>query len=474
MSMTPNNAPQPRSSRLRKILLIGLVFALLAGGGFRVYQSLGKANKAKVAPVTLIQLKPTELLTVALGGFEQTLPLSGALTPFTQVVVSSRAAGELQSVLVREGQAVTQGQVMATIVDTTYRAQLDQARSNVTSAISSLGLAQKNYDNNMKLVEEKFISKMALQSFEVALANAQAQVNNMKNAQVIAERAIAETSIKAPVSGVVSVKNVDKGGTVAVGTAMFTVVNVDQFELAAPISSDQIGLLHPGQVVELSSAGVVAPYKGVVSRVNPAAQNGSRSYLAYIRVDNGDGQLKSGMFAQGKIVLSSRTNVITVPATAIHHMDDRDFVYSIKEGKLSRQDVTLGARASAAIDAPVEITSGVSVGDQIIRLDMGVLKVGVDVKVLDADATSPAPASVDAKPVAAQTAVETPIAAPSLPTITSPIVPAGAALPANAKPAAQNTMPGAAMAAGANAPDVLEQNKPKRRSSVVPAEQTPQ
>lgn len=137
--------------------------ALVGFIGFRVYQAQARAGKAKVAPATVILLKVAELVAVQPSAFEQTLPLSGALDPYTQAVVGARASGEIQTVNVREGQSVKKGQVLAALVSTTYQAQYQQAVSNVASAKSALDLAQKDYNNNAALVKEGFISQMALQ-----------------------------------------------------------------------------------------------------------------------------------------------------------------------------------------------------------------------------------------------------------------------------------------------------------------------
>lgn len=366
----------------RKLFLIGLVVFLLLFTLLRVVQSFSKAGKEKPIVVSQMQLKSTEVLTVAPGVFLQTLPLSGALNPYTQAIVSARASGEIATVLVREGQAVQSGQTLATLVNTNYRAQLDQAVANVTSSASALGLAQQDYNNNQKLVAEKFISPIALQKIEVALASSKAQLENAKQAVVIAQRALSETHIKAPMSGIINARHVQAGESAASGMAMFSIVNIDQFEMQAPISAEQIGLIKIGQTVELSSTGLKESFNGVVERINPAATNGSRSYVAYIRIDNSTGLLKAGMFAQGKIVINKRDNVIGIPLPAVHEREQQKFVYAVKNNQLVEQIITTGDLSSDAIDAPIEVTSGLSAGDVVVRLDLGELKVNTDVLVL--------------------------------------------------------------------------------------------
>ena len=378
-----------RQKQWRKIVLLALAAALLILAAVRITQSFLRAGSAKQTPVTQMQLKSSEVMTVVPTGFEQTLPLSGSLNSYTQATVSARAAGEVARVLVREGQAVQQGELLAVLVDTTYRAQYDQAVANEQSALSSLKLAEQDYQNNAQLVKEGFISSIALQKLAVARESARAQLQNATQAKVIAQRALSEVNIKAPVSGVIAARDIREGETAAVGTPMFSIVNIDSFELQAPISAEQIGAIHQGQTVQLTSVGVAEPFTGTVERINPAATNGSRSYAAYIKVDNMSGLLKAGMFAQGQIVITARDGVLNVPATALHTRDQTQYVYIVKDNKLAEQTVTTGTRSSDAIDAPVEIVSGLNNGDVVVRQDLGQLVVGTDVVLLNADGSKP-------------------------------------------------------------------------------------
>lgn len=387
-----------RQKQWRRIVLLALAAALLILAAVRITQSFLRAGSAKQTPVTQMQLKSSEVMTVAPTSFEQTLPLSGSLNPYTQATVSARAAGEVARVLVREGQTVQQGELLAVLVDTTYRAQYDQAVANELSAVSSLKLAEQDYQNNVQLVKEGFISSIALQKLAVARESARAQLQNATQAKVIAQRALSEVNIKAPVNGVIAARDIREGETAAVGTPMFSIVNIDSFELQAPISAEQIGAIQQGQAVQLTSVGVAEPFTGAVERINPAATNGSRSYAAYIKVDNTSGLLKVGMFAQGQIVITARDGVLNVPATALHTRDQTQYVYLVKDNKLAEQTVTIGTRSSDAIDAPVEIVLGLSSGDVVVRQDLGQLVVGTDVVILNADGSKPEGESKSATP----------------------------------------------------------------------------
>ena len=366
----------------RQQLVVLLILALLMFVVFRIVQAKTLASRAKAPEVTAIQIKTSEIIQLQSTSFDKTLSLSGALDPYQQAVVSARASGEVQEVRVREGQTVKKDEVLAQLVTTTYQAQVNQASAAVESAKQSLLLAQNDFANNEALFNSGFIAKMALQRFEVARQNAQSNLTNAQQSLVIAQRGLSDTKIIAPIAGVVAARKINTGETVGSGTVLFSIVNESSFELAAPISAEQIGSLSVGQAVQLSATGVSQAFTGTVERINPAAQAGSRSYTTYIRVNN-PGNLRAGMFAQGQVLLSSRPDILSLPATAIHSKDNQKFVYVFANNTLTERAVTIGERTSDAIDAPVEITSGLTTGESVVRLDLGNIKPDLQVTLID-------------------------------------------------------------------------------------------
>ncbi|MBS1175419.1 MAG: macA 1 [Burkholderiaceae bacterium] len=374
------------SRRKQWVTILLLVLALFIG--FRVFQALTKASRAKAPPASVVQIKTSELAEVQPTAFNKVLPLSGSLNPYQQTLISARASGEVAQVLVREGQTVNKGDVLAELSTITYQAQVDQARAAVNSAQQSLALAQQDYKNNKELLDAGFIAKMALQRIEVNRQSAQSALTQAQQSLVIAQRSLNDARISAPIAGVVAARKVNVGDTVGIGSPLFSIVNDNTFELASPIPAEQIGQVQVGQSVQLRTAGVANEFAGTIERVNPAAQAGSRSYMVYVRVFN-NGQLRSGMFAEGSILLSSRPNILSIPATAVRSADGASHVYVVNNGVLEKRNVTVGERASEQIDAPIEITSGLSAGERVVRLDLGMMKPNLKVELLDDTGTVP-------------------------------------------------------------------------------------
>ena len=371
----------------RKQWVVVLLLLLVLFIGFRVFQALTKAARAKAPPVNIVQIKASELVEVQPTSFDKVLPLSGSLNPYQQTLVSARASGEVAQVSVREGQAVNKGDVLAELSTITYQAQVDQARAAVNSAQQNLALAEQDYRNNKELLDAGFIAKMALQRIEVNRQNAHSALVQAQQSLVIAQRSLNDARISAPISGIVAARKINVGDTVGIGSPLFSIVNDNTFELSSPIPAEQIGQVQVGQSVQLRTAGVTNEFSGTIERVNPATQAGSRSYMVYVRVFN-NGQLRSGMFAEGNILLSSRPNILSVPATAVRNTDGMSYVYVINNGTLEKRVVTLGERASEQIDAMTEITSGLSAGERVVRLDLGVIKPDLKVELLNDTGTT--------------------------------------------------------------------------------------
>jgi multidrug efflux pump subunit AcrA (membrane-fusion protein) len=147
--------------------------------------------------------------------------------------------------------------------------------------------------------------------------------------------------------------------------------------------------------VSIAFDGIDTPVQGAITRINPAAQPGSRSIMVYVQVANPAGTLRVGMFGTGTIAVGSRQNVLVVPATAVRTDGARHSVYALVGGKLVEQPVQTGATGEADGDAWTEITSGqLKLGEQIVKNNLGSLRIGSTVHVVQpassAQAASPA------------------------------------------------------------------------------------
>ncbi|RAS23091.1 efflux RND transporter periplasmic adaptor subunit [Paraburkholderia bryophila] len=382
-------------TRKRIVIAALVVIVILA---IAIAQAIRKRGAHAAAPETVssvVEFAPDDLTTVSRRTLSETLPLTGSLRAITQAAVKSKVAGSALDVAVREGDTVKTGQILAKIDARDYVARAEQSRGQMAAMAGQLDIAKQTLDNNRVLVEKGFISKNAFDTAQSQYEIARANLDAARAALASSNLSLDDTTVRSPLDGQVATRSVEPGEKVAVDTKLFDVVDLRTLELEAPVPVGEIGRVRIGQPVSIAFDGIDTPVQGAITRINPAAQPGSRSIMVYVQVANPAGTLRVGMFGTGTIAVGSRQNVLVVPATAVRTDGARHSVYALVGGKLVEQPVQTGATGEADGDAWTEITSGqLNLGEQIVKNNLGSLRIGSTVHVVQpassAQAASPA------------------------------------------------------------------------------------
>lgn len=400
---TSPTSPRGRLPRgFSKILVILITLAIAIGGvlTWRVMASSkpsAKGDEKKAEKV--FEFAENDLVKVAQQNLGLVIPISGSLMPFTQAMVKTKVAGEISRVNVREGERVTQGQVLATIDTADLRARAEAQRASVAEMKARLDLATKNEANNRALLSKNFISQNAFDSIantvQVAQANYQAAVAQA----AISERALADASVRAPFSGIVARRGVNVGEKVTADAMIAQVVDLSRMELEAQVPVGDIPSVKIGQEIAFKVDGFdKREFKGRVERINPAAAQGSRSISIFVTLANPDGALKGGMFANGTLAAESRGAVNAIPLTAVVEEGGQTFVYAFKDGTVERKPITIGAKNVERGYA--EIREGIGEGVSVITVKADGLKHGAKATVKTAGSKTAPPATATSAPAA--------------------------------------------------------------------------
>lgn len=382
---------------MTKPRVLWIVFALLLTAA--VAFALVKNNDSKPAEApaastpAALEFLQSDVVRVEPGELRQNLSLSGSLRAVNQASVKARVGGEVREVLVREGEAVKAGQVLARMDTSEYQARVDQARGALLAARGQLNIAAQARDNNKALVAKGFISKNAFDNAQSQYDIAQANVDSARGALAVAQKSLDDTVIRAPISGLVSSRTVQPGEKVSPDNRLLDVVDLRKMEMEASVPTSEIVNVELDQDVLVRVEGLPAPLAGKVTRINPATQAGSRSILVYVQVDNPEGMLRAGMFGEAQLTLSKKTDVLAVPQTAIQNSAGSTTVYAIENGKLVQKPVTLGQVGSNEDGSAVEIVSGLQAGALVVRSNMGTLRTGTPVKFAQTQAQTPRPST---------------------------------------------------------------------------------
>ena len=402
----PLAQPQPTARRRNwSKSVAALLIVLLAGGGWAFMQkskAKGSNEAAKTAQakeanpgkdgapkVDVYELSSGDVAAVEARELRLDLPLAGSLAPLDQATVKSKVSGVVLATSVQEGMSVAAGQVIARLDGADHRARLAQQQAAMDEASARLSLAKKNNANSQALLKQNYISQNSYDTTQNSVELAQASVNAMAAQLQLAQLSLADTVIRAPLSGVISKRHVQAGEKLAPDMPVFTIVNLRQLTLEAQVPASEVPRVKIGQEVRFRVDGFAGrDFAGKVARISPTAEAGSRSMLVYVSVDNSDAALRGGMFAKGSITTDKSAVAPVVPLAAVRTEAGRQVVYTIEANKVVAQPVTLGMRNED--EGLAQVTSGLGKGASVIVAKLDGVKPGSKVRVVTVPAVAAA------------------------------------------------------------------------------------
>ena len=332
-------------------------------------------------PGMQVVLSASDVATVETGPIEDGVAVTGDLRPIEEVAVRARLEGELDQVLVREGDRVRQGQLLARFESADEVSNRESAVADRAAAQSEVATAEWNAEQSAELFRAGAIAEQAHRAAQQQLAAARARLAAAQARVRASASTVSDTRVLAPTSGVISARQVENGEHVTRGATLFTLVRNDQLELAASVPARQANAIVPGQPVRFVADGQAL--EGRVARVSPTINPASRSVAVYLQVPNPGGRLKGNTFASGRIIGRTIADALLVPAAAIRQSGTgsaASFVYRIAGETVERVDVGVGVADESR--AVVQVTSGLAAGDRVIVGNVGAVGVGSRVQIV--------------------------------------------------------------------------------------------
>lgn len=308
---------------------------------------------------------------------------AGIVEPLATVEVKSKASGEVLELLVETGDEVKQGDLMVRIDPRTVRNRLAQADAELKAALSRRTISRSQMKRAELLVEKGTFTEADLEQAALELANAQSQVVSTEVAVENARIAVDDTEIRAPISGTVIEKPVEKGQVISSptqdfggGTPLLKMADLSAVQIRALVDETDIGKVKPGMVARVTVAAYPnQPFSGEVLKIEPQAvvEQNVTMFAVLISIQNPEGLLMPGMNAEVEVSIARRENVLTIPVMALR--TDRDVAATANILGLSdaevRSQINLGG-AKAVTEAEEDQGATMSIMGRTINLPAGV------------------------------------------------------------------------------------------------------
>lgn len=396
------------------LLFLSLVLALLSAacskkaenGTEPTAQAAGKAENSPTA-VAPVDVTTTAALTRSLA---RGVDVVGSFAADEEVVVAAQAAGELSQLNVDFGSYVQAGQVIATIDQRDAKLKIEQAEAALKQTLARLGMkegasfdplqnadvkvakAQLDWtkldlDRAAKLVENGDVSRsiydnavtqnnLAQARYQAAIdaVNQQlAVVEQQRSAVNLAKKALADTVVRAPISGAVKEKHTARGAYLPVNGRIVTLVKINPLRLRADIPEASAAAVRIGQQMTLEVDSFPGrTFTGRVVRIGPSLNEQTRALTVEAQVANPSNQLRPGMFAKSSLITATNAPAVMAPAKAVVTVAGLTKVYVIENGKAVERIVKTGERDGEL----VEIINGVTSGETLATSNLDKLQTG--------------------------------------------------------------------------------------------------
>jgi RND family efflux transporter MFP subunit len=335
------------------------------------------------------------------------LDASGYVVARRQATVASKITAKMVELDIEEGEHVNAGQIIAKLDDTNVRAalnqaaaQLDYAKATLTETQVNLTNAQRDYDRQKSLLQGHFVSQAAVDNAQTSvdalraqLASQRSNVDVVARAMSVAQRNLDDTIVRAPFSGVVTVKAAQPGEMVSpisagggfTRTGIGTIVDMDSLEIQVDVNENFINRVRSAQQATAKlNAYPDWQIPAHVIAVIPTADRSKGTVTVRIALDQKDARILPEMGVRVSFLADSTQEPgskaavgVNLPSNAVQGSGATGAVFVVHDDTVERRAVRLGAGSGDSIT----ILSGLAAGERVAVGDLNQLKDGAKIRV---------------------------------------------------------------------------------------------
>ena len=324
-----------------------------------------------------------EVTKVSATDFTEGIDVVGSLAAKFGSDVKSEYAGIVTDIYVNEWVRVKKGTPLAKIdtremeiIIQKARAAVEMAKANLLQTEVAGRRADREYDRLLKLKEVGLVTQQSLDDGqtekEATAARIEAAKAQMKAAEEDLQHTqtrLSKTIIRSPMDGIVSFRGVNVGdlvGEMGSPKVMFKIIDTRILELTVTVPSAEMEAVRVGQPLNFSTDALPGKaFSGRVMFINPIVNDADRSVKVIAEVENSSEQLKAGLYIKGRILTGKRSGILRIPRVALLTWDvaEKKGDVLVTEGEKAKRKTV---RTGSVMGDFVEVTSGLSQGDQVI------------------------------------------------------------------------------------------------------------
>lgn len=370
-----------------KIVIAIVGAAVVLGGGALAWKNGKGPSQAGNGPAIAketdrpLELIPAEVHTIKPRGLVDVVRFTGTTQPIDQTIVKSRVSGRLAEVLVREGDRVTEGQVLARFETTELQAKLNERQSALEAARADARWTARDRSDKETLANRNIVSQSAADQARATAENRASMVAVAEAQLDVARKNLADAEVRAPFDGVVGERIANQGESLPIDGKILALLDTSRVEIAAQMPAADVIRMKVGQTARVSLEGFGdRVFSGKITRISPTTQPGSRSIPVYVEITDRHEALRGGLFGTGSVTVQEKGHALAVPASAMRKDDQGDYVLVVENGTLVRKPV--GAVRTWSRGELVEV-KGLESGMTVVSAPLPGLHAGQKVKIVE-------------------------------------------------------------------------------------------
>lgn len=348
--------------KIKTISITLISLALLGLIGYRITKNSAESEKNDKKGDKKPPLSVTAIVVTS-KDFSNGVSLSGSIEANENVEIRSEVSGIVEKISFSEGTQVNKGQVLLKVNDIELRAQLSQA-------ITRQKLASENERRAKLLLQKEAISQ---EEYDIASA----EFRSLKSQTQLIQAQIAKTTIRAPFSGKIGLRNISPGTYVTPTTIITKLVSSNQVKISFSIPEKYASEIKNNASILFTIPNNPQKFSAKIYAIEPEIETATRTLKIRAIADNSNGKLLPGTFATIELSLKNIKDAMVIPTEAVVPIQDGKVVYIANNGKAKEVKIETLARTSN----DVVVTSGIKSGDTLLTSGVMSLKDEADIKV---------------------------------------------------------------------------------------------